>query len=163
MDKVNLIDLYKKHGPEFTKLLDGEFALCLIDFSEDIILISTDTFACKPLWYEFQHDKFCIGSYNSQLTKLGFNNGVKLYSNSTNIYQLSTGSYLRKFTNFEFNINQHKNNFNDWIIAFQKSIKKRTQHSQYGIYLGLSSGYDSGAIACELLNHIQLQVQKISM
>ena len=36
-----LIDLYKKHGPEFTKLLDGEFALCLIDFSEDIILIST--------------------------------------------------------------------------------------------------------------------------
>lgn len=146
-----LIDLYKKHGPEFIKLLDGEFAICLVDFTEDIILISTDTFACKPLWYEFRNNQFCIGSYNSQLTQLGFTNGTKLYSNSTEIYQLSTGKYLRKFTNFDFDITQYKNTCDDWIIAFENSIRKRTEHSQYGIYLGLSSGYDSGAIACELL------------
>ena len=164
MDKVNLIDLYKKHGPEFTKLLDGEFALCLIDFSEDIILISTDTFACKPLWYEFQHDKFCIGSYNSQLTKLGFNNGVKLYSNSTNIYQLSTGSYLRKFTNFEFNINQHKNNFNDWIMHWL-DIRTRGLPLTPNLKLAelLSSPVEIARWVSEGLNHIQLQVQKISM
>ena len=58
---------------------------------------------------------------------------------------------MRKFTNFDFDITQYKNTYDDWIIAFENSIRKRTEHSQYGIYLGLSSGYDSGAIACELL------------
>ena len=31
-----LIDLYKEHGIEFTKLLDGEFAICLIDFKNNL-------------------------------------------------------------------------------------------------------------------------------
>jgi len=147
-----LIDLYLEHGPEFTKLLDGEFAICLIDFSKEIILISTDTFACKPLWYEFTDDKFCIGSYNSQLTRLGFDNGKKLYANTTRTYNLNTNEEIDKFSNYEFDINQHKNSFDGWIEAFENSIKKRTANVQYGVYLGLSSGYDSGAIACELLN-----------
>tara|TARA_R110002012_G_C11633237_1_gene609986 strand:+ start:853 stop:2163 length:1311 start_codon:yes stop_codon:yes gene_type:complete len=146
-----LIDLYEQNGEEFTKLLDGEFALCLIDFSKNLIIISTDTFACKPLWYEFNQDKFCIASYNSQLTQLGFNHGKKLYANKTKVYNLKTLKKLNEFDNFYFNLDQHKLHFTDWISAFEKSIHKRTQNTQYGIYLGLSSGYDSGAIACELL------------
>jgi len=146
-----IIELYKKNGPEFITLLDGEFAICLIDFKLNIILISTDTFACKPLWYEFNNNEFCIASYNSQLSKLGFNEGEKLYANTTILYDLNTCKEIRRFRNFEFDIKQYKTNFNDWVIAFENSIRKRTQDVQYGIYLGLSSGYDSGAIACELL------------
>lgn len=146
-----LIDLYQKHGTEFTKLLDGEFAICLIDFNSNVLLISTDTFACKPLWYEFKEKTFCIGSYNSQLTQLGFNNGQKLYSNKTKVFNLETFSLIEEFDNFIFDTRQYKTHFNDWITAFENSIRKRTKNTQYGIYLGLSSGYDSGAIACELL------------
>ena len=145
-----LIDLYEEHGEEFIKLLDGEFAICLIDFDKNIIIISTDCFACKPLWYDFKDGNFCIASYNSQLTELGFNNGTKLYANTTMIFDLSSCELKNEFTNFEFDINQHKETFDDWIIAFENSIKKRV-NSDYKIYLGLSSGYDSGAIACELL------------
>lgn len=146
-----LIDLYREYGTQFPKQLDGEFAICLIDFNLDLLLISTDSFACKPLWYDFKNTNFCIGSYNSQLTQLGFNNGKKLYANKTKIFNLKTLILLEEFDNFIFDINQHKNHFNDWITAFENSISKRTKNVQYGMYLGLSSGYDSGAIACELL------------
>lgn len=146
-----LIDLYKKHGSEFIKLLDGEFAICLIDFNQEIILISTDTFACKPLWYEFKDKEFCIASYKSQLIDLGFNNPTKLYGNITKVYNLKNFNLTHEFKNYNFDLNQHKDSFEDWIKAFENSIRKRTLNAQYGIYLGLSSGYDSGAIACELL------------
>ena len=147
-----LIDLYNEHGVEFIKQLDGEFAICLVDFSKDIILISTDTFACKPLWYEFNHNNFCIGSYNSQLVGLGFKHGKKLKANTSLVYNLTSKKLIKEFTNVHFDINQHKNTYDGWVNAFENSIKKRTTNIQYGVYLGLSSGYDSGAIACELLN-----------
>ncbi len=146
-----LIDLYQEHGIHFTKLLDGEFAICLIDFNSNILLISTDTFACKPLWYEFKDKIFCVGSYNSQLTQLGFNRGQKLYANKTKIFDLKTFNLIEEFENFIFDINQYKTHYDGWIKAFENSIRKRTKNVQYGMYLGLSSGYDSGAIACELL------------
>lgn len=146
-----LIDLYEKHGPEFIKLLDGEFAICLVDFNQNNILISTDTFACKPLWYEFNGKDFCIASYKSQLIGLGFTNPTKLHGNITKVFDITNFKLKEQFKNYTFNLHQHKNTFNDWIKAFENSINKRTKNTQYGIYLGLSSGMDSGAIACELL------------
>ena len=145
-----LIDLYLEHGIEFVRKLDGEFAIGLIDFKNNLIIISTDPFACKPLWYDFSNEHFCIGSYNSQLTQLGFNNGTKLYANTTLAFDLKTYQLKNKITNFDFDINQYKKTFDDWITAFENSVTKRVK-SDYKIYLGLSSGYDSGAIVCELL------------
>ena len=145
-----LIDLYKEHGPEFTKLLDGEFAICLIDFVKNKIVISTDTFACKPLWFEFTGKDFCVASYNSQLTGLGFNKGNKLYANTTAVYNLDTHVLEYTFNNVIFDIKQFKTNFDDWVQSFENSIRKRVDKVQYGVFLGLSSGYDSGAIVCEL-------------
>lgn len=147
-----LLELYEKHGETFTKLLDGEYALCLIDFSNRKIIISVDTFSCKPLWYEFNNSNFCIASYNSQLQGLGFNKGKKLQSNTTLIFHLDNHNILGKFENKEFNLNQHKNSFDDWIKAFEQSIKKRTENTRQGMFVGLSSGYDSGAISIELHN-----------
>lgn len=149
-DGACLIDLYKEHGPEFTTLLDGEFAICLIDFVKKKIVISTDTFACKPLWYEFNGKDFCVASYNSQLTGLGFNKGNKLYANTTAVYNLDTHVLEYTFSNVKFDTKQFKTNFDCWIEAFENSIRKRVDKVQYGVFLGLSSGYDSGAIACEL-------------
>lgn len=145
-----IIDLYKKIGPEFVKKLDGEFALCLIDFSNNVAIISTDTFACKPLWYEFVNGKFCVASYNSQLQGLGFCHGQKLKANTTKVYDLKYSKAILQYVNFEFDITQHKNTFDDWIDAFGCSIHKRTQNTAHGMFVGMSSGYDSGAIACEL-------------
>lgn len=146
-----ILDLYQQHGPDFTKMLDGEFAICVVDFKKRIIVISTDTFACKPLWYEFKGQDFCVSSYNSQLKGLGFCNGTKLFANTTKIFDLDSKHEIGEFVNYEFNIDQYKTSYDDWISAFTRSIRKRTSNLQYGVFLGLSSGYDSGAIACELI------------
>jgi asparagine synthase (glutamine-hydrolysing) len=145
-----IIDLYKRYGAEFIKYLDGEFAICLVDFTKRLVLISTDTFACKPLWFEFDGEDFGIASYKSQLTGLGFNNAKKLYANTTKVFNLDTHVLAHEYKNHEFHLEQYKTTYDDWFRAFARSIHKRTHNAQYGVFLGLSSGYDSGAIACEL-------------
>jgi asparagine synthase (glutamine-hydrolysing) len=145
-----IIDLYNQYGDSFVSRLDGEFAICLIDFKNQKLIIANDVFACKPLWYEFKGKEFCIGSYNSQLTGLGFVQGKKLKANTTEVYNLKTLSLTNRLENVNFDLNQHKTNFDGWIEAFTNSIKKRTLNTDKGMFVGMSSGYDSGAIACEL-------------
>lgn len=145
-----IIDMYDQCGDMFVDKLDGEFALCLVDFSRQKILISVDTFSCKPLWYEFKEDIFCVASYNSQLQGLGFNQGKKLKSNTTQVYDLKSLKLINEFVNTKFDIKQYKNSFDGWLEAFTNSIKKRTANTDKGMFVGMSSGYDSGAIACEL-------------
>lgn len=145
-----IVDVYKQYGDSFIDKLDGEFSICLIDFSKNKIIIAVDTFSCKPLWYEFKGDKFCVASYNSQLYGLGFVNGRKLKSNTTQIYDLKSYKLINEIKNTKFDINQHKNSFDDWLEAFSASIKKRILNTDKGMFVGMSSGYDSGAIACEL-------------
>lgn len=149
-DGEAIIDTYIDHGDTFVSLLDGEFAICLIDFKKNKIIIANDVFACKPLWYEFKNLNFCIASYNSQLQGLGFTSGKKLLGNTTEIYDLKSFKLINKFNNVVFDLTQHKNTFDNWIEAFSKSISKRTANTNKGIFIGMSSGYDSGAIACEL-------------
>jgi len=50
---MSLIPLYKKYGNYFTQKIHGEFALCLIDFEEKIIIISSDLFKTKPIFYNY--------------------------------------------------------------------------------------------------------------
>lgn len=145
-----IIDVYLNRGDEFCKEFDGEFAICLIDFSKNKLFISTDTFACKPLWYEFRSKEFCVASYNSQLTGLQFKNGKKLKANTTEIYDLKNFHLISSYVNKVFDIQQHKNSFDDWISAFSKSIEKRIKNTPHKMFCGMSSGYDSGAISFEL-------------
>jgi len=49
----------------------------------------------------------------------------------------------------EFDLNQHKNSYDDWIKAFEIAISNYAQYFRK-VFIGLSSGYDSGCIACEL-------------
>ena len=63
-----LIDLYLKYGQEFVKKLDGEFAIVLFDFNKEEVIISSDIFATKPLFYSF-NDGFIISSFKSVISK----------------------------------------------------------------------------------------------
>tara|TARA_Y100001938_G_C8099750_1_gene440753 strand:- start:5281 stop:6585 length:1305 start_codon:yes stop_codon:yes gene_type:complete len=151
-DSFSIVESYRRHGVEFAKFLDGEFAICVVDFRLNKIIISVDPFSCKPLWYSFTDSNFAIASYESQIKGVGLPSPVKLYANKTRVYDLKTLELLNEFDNTSFDLSQHKDSFEDWILAFKNSIKKRTSNTKAGIFLGLSSGYDSGAIACELTN-----------
>ena len=146
-----LIPLYKKYGEKFISELDGEFAIVLVDFKNNKFIISTDVFATKPLWFSIGKT-LAVASYESAVKALKFVNPIKLDANTTQVYNLETRELLNQFSVYEFDLNQHKENFSDWIIAFENSIRKRTRNLRESIFIGLSSGYDSGGIACELNN-----------
>lgn len=134
-----LIPLYEKYGIDFPKYLDGEFAIVLFDFDKDLAIFATDPFKTKPLFInglEFATYRSGVG-------------GEKANPNEIVVKKISTGEVLEVKKVYEWDLKQHKTTYNDWIMAFRLSIAKRAKG---GCFLGLSSGYDSGAIACELEN-----------
>ena len=152
-DGLCLIDLYKEYGVEFVKKLDGEFAILLMDFNKDLILMATDIFKTKPLFYSNDDCDFGCYTYRTALDKVNHNNIKKAKPNTAMVFKISDSSLVDEFTICEFDLNQHKDNFDDWNKAFSKSILKRTSDTSQEIFIGLSSGYDSGAICCELLKN----------
>jgi asparagine synthetase B (glutamine-hydrolysing) len=117
--------------------LDGEFAIALYDFKSDLVLFITDPFGTKPLWVSGVE----CASYHSGV------GGSQLEANTVLGIQLSTGRELFRHKYHEWDWTQLKDTYDDWIKAFEKSVKKRATDR---CFLGLSSGYDSGAISKEL-------------
>ena len=150
-DGYCLIDLYKEYGIEFVKKLDGEFAILLMDFNTDLIVMATDPFKTKPLFYSNEDGHFGCSSYRTALDKVDHENVKKAKPNTAMIFKISDGSLINKFTICEFDLNQSKNHFDDWDKAYTDSIFKRTSDTTQKIFIGLSSGYDSGVICAELI------------
>lgn len=146
-----LIPLYKKHGDNFIKLLDGEFAICLIDYDKEKAIISSDIFKTKPLFFCLEDQNLGVSSYKTPLEKLGYKNVLKTKANTTYIISLKTFEIIKQQSVYDFDLNQHKHTYDDWIIAFKNAIKKRTDNTEKKIFIGLSSGYDSGLIFSELI------------
>ena len=145
-----LIPLYEKYGDKFISKLDGEFAIVLVDFNKNKLILSTDIFGTRPLWIGFDEKKFGISTYKSCLNRINLQNNFQVLANKTYIIDLINVKIIEEKRVHTFDLKQYKTNFDDWNRAFSKSIKKRTKYAKCGIFIGLSSGYDSGAIACEL-------------
>ena len=148
-DGYCLLPLYREHGEDFFTLLDGEFALCIFDFKNNKIILSTDTFRTKPLFLAVDGEKFGVATYQSALLRLGFDEIRRIPENSTIVYDFGWNIVSRSPV-FEFDLEQKKNHFEDWNHAFESAIRKRSTGSSQKAFIGLSGGYDSGAIACEL-------------
>lgn len=135
-DGENLIPLYKKYGVDFPKYLDGEWAIALYDFKNKLAVFASDLFATKPLW----RNGLECASYKSGV------GGHKIPANSIEIVYFDGRE--EKKTICDWDLNQHKDSYEDWIAAFEKAVKERAVP---GCFMGVSSGYDSGAIVCALL------------
>jgi asparagine synthetase B (glutamine-hydrolysing) len=149
-DTKCIIPLYKKYGNDFVKKLDGEFAIVLADFKNNILIVTGDVFCTKPLWYAIEGKDIGVASYKSGLEETYSN--IKMFdANTTLIFDMLTGIYETK-TIYDFNLDQYKTNFDDWNKAFSNSIKKRScQNMSQKLFIGMSSGYDSGALICEMI------------
>jgi asparagine synthetase B (glutamine-hydrolysing) len=59
---------------------------------------------------------------------------------------------LRIFYEHKFDFdNQHKDTYVDWLKAFEQAVKRRATK---GCFIGLSSGYDSGALTKEMVKQM---------
>lgn len=137
-DGENLIPLYKNHGILFANELDGEFAIALYDFKNDLALFITDRFGTKPLW----RNGLECASYQSGV------GGREIAPNKIEGVRISTEEELFRYNYHKWDFNQYKDTYDDWIAAFQEAVAKRATDR---CFLGLSSGYDSGAISKELM------------
>lgn len=151
-----ILPLYKEYGINFAKYLDGEFAICIVDFLKKRIILASDAFLTKPLWYFKKGNNWGIGSYKSCIHLLGLTSNmhdpIRMPPNKTLIFDLEL-NLLHEQNNIQWDLIQYKDIYDDWILAFQKSMKKRAVNNvREQIFIGMSSGYDSGAIACELNN-----------
>lgn len=147
-DVFKIIEEYKNSEEKFIKNLDGEFAIVLFDFVKNVCYFSTDIFGIKPLFISVENQEFGISSYREPLIKTGFSDIFRCEPNSLYKLDLLNYSFHKVSEVYSFDLNQYKDHFNDWNKAFLKSIEKRFKNTKYDIILPLSSGHDSGAIAC---------------
>lgn len=147
-DGYAILEAYKIHGEDFINYLDGEFSIVIYDDTNKKIVFATDIFATKPFYYTLEGESFSFSSYKETIQDLGFKEVKKLHANSLGIFDLNSKKLTIKNPYFKFDLNQHKNSFKDWESAFLKSIEKRFKNIDSEIVLPLSSGMDSGSIAC---------------
>jgi len=146
-DSYSIIEAYKQHGEEFVKYLDGEFALVLFDYSRNKLIISGDIFKTKPLFYNIDED-IIISSYQSVCNAIKLEGSYKsVVPNETLIFDLNTRKLIRTYKIVEFDLSQYKSDYNDYVNVLEKAIIKRVPEKSIPL-VTLSSGLDSGAIAC---------------
>lgn len=148
-----IIPLYKKFGPEFTKIIDGEFAICLVDIGKNIAVVSSDIFGTKPLFITKDENSFGCSSYQTPLREIGHKNVLKAQPNKTIVISLDSFEIIKEFDIYQFDLKQYKNHYEDWCYSFEQSIKKRIANTNKKIFIGLSSGYDSGLIYSQLISN----------
>lgn len=139
-DGENIIPMYREYGAMFPTMLDGEFAIAVYDFAKDVVLFVTDRFATKPIWLNGAE----CASYESGV------GGRKLEANTVETVRISTGEVLSVFHYHTWIWRQSVDSYAPCVDAFVHAVEKRYVP---GCFIGLSSGYDSGAIACALLGH----------
>jgi len=145
-DVDSIIHIYKEKGVEGLRDLDGEFVIVILDFNKNEIIISADIFHTKPLFYDIG-ENIIISSYESgcQSIKKGVYKSIK--PNEILVFDLVNRNLKKQFTFCEFDLNQKKDKYTDFIDAFEKAVLKRYPEHNKPL-VTLSSGLDSGAISC---------------
>eukprot|EP00435_Cladocopium_sp_Y103_P042757 s210_g11.t2 len=151
-----LLPLYLRHGPSFVRHLDGEFALTVVDAGSSTVILATDIFSTKPLWYSTEPG-LSVASYRSAVLALGGNAIRQVDPNSAIVFKLLedgsvqpvqriAATYLARV--HEFDLRQFKTDVVDYLQALDQAVSKRAQVSPGGHrpFIGLSPGYDSGAL-----------------
>lgn len=151
-DTECVIPGYFAHGSTFTQRLDGEFAIVVYDREKKRVVVSSDVFMTKPLYISVGADELGIATYPSALTQLGFREPVMYRPNTIQVYDVSDLQNIRLAEEHpvrRFALEQFKTDMVDWEKAFLDAVKKRATHGvrENNMFLCLSSGYDSGAIA----------------
>lgn len=124
------------------------------------MLLVTDAFSTKPLWHATWfvgsgQQRFVAASYESALTELGAPVIARRMAEPNEILVLRIGSggdveHESKRPLVTWDLHQYKNSTDDWIKAFRRAVWLRSRKLKHRAFIGLSSGYDSGAIALAL-------------
>ena len=150
-----IIHLYKKYGIKQTlNLLDGVFALVLIDYKKKVIYVARDPYGVRPLFYSNHNNVFIFASLLKQITplsdfckqfppgncfKYNIDDNKSKFNNS---YQFSTTSiFSNKLINNEDKATKLIRD------SFINAVRKRVNNTDRDIACLLSGGLDSSLVA----------------
>jgi len=133
------------HCIDVIKSLRGEYSLTFV--TEDFIIFCTDVFNTRNLWYYFDDNTISVCSTPDVLRK---HHTGAWPCEENKIYILNKHTWtLEKVENKIWDLQQTVNNFDKVFEKFETAISDRWNEL---CFLPLSSGYDSGIIACYLHN-----------
>jgi len=164
-DTESLLYLSRQHGAELCSHLDGEFAFVVHDMAARDVLMGTDIFLTKPLYYAVgPNGAFAAASYASSLRALGFTDVLMAEPNSFyRVHMVNTEITVQHVPEqVSFRLEQTETDYRRWEVAFLAAVKKRAQHGAHIPFVCMSSGYDSGAI-CLALNLLEIPYQTITI
>jgi asparagine synthetase B (glutamine-hydrolysing) len=151
-DIYTVIEQYKLHKDNFTNYLDGEFLIIIYDMRTGLINFYTDPWSTRMAWFDKSANNFYFGSF-----KLS-DSSTRLLHNSHYIFDLKNNSLSQINSSLHiWDLNQYKNSYDDWNIAFEEAVKKRYHKN---CVLALSGGLDSSAIAA-CLTDLKLPFESI--
>ena len=122
-----------------------------------------DDASCRPAPRIDACSPFLSSADRSGLVRAGHDatSVHQLAANSINVYTFDLSPTTAAPTNFaqsraaiplvHWEVRQHKTAVDDWERAFEDAVRVRTQGAFRGVFLALSSGYDSGAIHLAML------------
>lgn len=149
-----ILPAYLAHGTRFVRHIDGEYAIAVIDFEKNIAVLATDVLGTKPFWYALipHTSTFAIASYKSALVRMGLADAhIRMMDPNTVItVDLTSFQIVEHFNVYEFDLRQFKTSTDDYVAAFERAVWKRSAELPHSLFVGLSSGYDSGAIHAAL-------------
>lgn len=155
-DSDFLLDFLNNDGLNRLSELDGEYVINYFDMNNNILHIITDQFGTKPFSIALTSEFIIASSYESCIKRTlnTINKTAKIIHvipNNQYIIDLNTFKLKSHREILKWDFIPKYNNFERWNKAFENSVKKR-HNTNKKIFVPLSSGYDSGAIVCALLN-----------
>ena len=103
------------------------------------------------MFYAVESGEIAVATYADAIKAAGFRTPVKFPANTTVVFDLASRTIEQKLEVKKFDLRQYKTSTDGWMQRFDDAVYKRVQYSRSkGFFIGLSSGYDSGAIACAL-------------
>ena len=147
-----ILEAYDNFGETFPRHLDGEWAIALADFGRDKLILATDIFGTKPLYYAAESGQWAVATYRSGIPEPLRGHAVPVPPNTVIVASLTSGRRQRTHEIHRFSLRQFKTTTDDWEAAFFKAVKKRSRRGTTTTrpFVGLSGGHDSGAIALAL-------------
>lgn len=153
-DTDYLEETYQEYGIKCFEKFDGEFAICIYDLETKTILLVTDTFGTKPLYYAILDDTILVGTYDSTIKSTGLNGTIhQVPANTLIVIDVSEKKInnQRELRTFDFD-NQSVDSYSKWNNAFTDSMIKRTENTNHKYFISFSSGLDSGLIVAEMFH-----------
>lgn len=164
-DTHALLPAYQRLGADLPDVIDGEYALVVLDLSADKALIAVDPFLTKPLFlgYGVNGTDFGVATCASALHASGLIRVQMMPPNSRVVVDLQDPQRAVISTPVvQFSLLQPVASYDEWIEAFIEAVRKRATHGAQENAVFLSSGYDSGAI-CLALNLLGIRYRTLTI